>query len=81
MGYFCFHAGNRCAPVTKVQWLNTDANPLIIFTGGLPVDQIDEHHTVTVIQGADHVALDFTSPVVDFIPLLGEFCIYFFHDL
>jgi hypothetical protein len=65
-------AGNSCAAVTKVEWLNTDANPLIIFAGGLPVDQVDEHHTVTTIQGADHVTLDFTSPVVDFMAVTGE---------
>ena len=59
--------------MTKVKWLNTDANPLIIFSGGLPHDQSDEHHTVTVIQGADHVALDFTSPVVDFLAIAGTY--------
>lgn len=66
-----FFLGNNCSAVTKVRWLNTDANPLIIFSGGLPKDQADEHHTVTVIQGADHVALDFTSPVVDFVATTG----------
>ena len=53
--------------ITKVKWLNTDQNPLLVFAGGIPADQEDEHHTVTVIQGADHIALDFTSPVIDFI--------------
>lgn len=62
---------NNCVAVTKVKWLNTDANPLIIFAGGLPLDQADEHNTVTVIQGADHIALDFTSPVVDFVATSG----------
>ena len=64
-------AGNNCTAISNVKWLNTDANPLIIFAGGLPVDQAEEHHTVTTIQGADHVALDFTSPVVDFITISG----------
>ena len=63
--------GNECAPISKVRWLNTESNPLIIFSGGLPSDQVDEHHTVTVIQGADHVVLDFTSPVIDFIAVSG----------
>lgn len=73
--------GSNCIPVTKVKWLNTDANPLIVFSGGLPIDQADDHHTVTVIQGADHVALDFTSPVIDFVTITGEptfLCIFFF---
>ena len=68
-----FSTGNDCASVTKVQWLNTDSNPLIIFSGGLPNDQTEEHHTVTVIQGADHVVLDFTSAVVDFTTLSGNY--------
>ncbi len=58
--------------MSKIQWLNTDSNPLIIFSGGLPSDQADEHHTVTVIQGADHVVLDFTSAVVDFATVSGN---------
>lgn len=58
-------------PITKVEWLNTDGNPLIIFSGGLPSDQAEEHHTVTVIQGGDHVVLDFTSPVMDFLSITG----------
>jgi len=58
--------------VTKIRWLNTDAHPLIICAGGLPVEQDEEHHTVTVVQGADHTALDFSSPVVDFVPIIGE---------
>ncbi len=65
------YVGNNCTAITKVKWLNTDANPLIVFTGGLPMDQVDEHHTVTTIQGADHVALDFTSPVIDFVTVSG----------
>ena len=55
-----------------MKWLNSDANPLIIFSGGLAMDQTDEHNTVTIIQGADHIALDFTSPVVDFTTVSGQ---------
>lgn len=68
----CSSGSNNCAAVTKVKWMNTDANPLIVFAGGLPLDQADEHNTVTVIQGADHIALDFTSPVVDFVAVAGQ---------
>jgi lethal(2) giant larvae protein len=63
---------NSCSKISKISWLNTDANPLLIFTGGLPADDEDEHHTVTVIQGADHIALDFTSPVVDYVTVIDE---------
>ena len=66
--------------MTKVKWLNTDANPLIVCCGGLSVDQEEEHHTVTVVHGADHIALDFTSPVVDFVPVVGMCTISFVND-
>ena len=56
-------------PITKIKWLNTDQNPMLVFAGGIPSEQEDEHHTVTVIQGADHIALDFTSNVIDFITI------------
>lgn len=56
-------------PVAKIKWLNTDSNPLLVFSGGIPHDQEDEHHTVTVVQGADHIALDFTSQVIDFVTI------------
>ena len=69
---YCVTGSNNCGAVCKVRWLNTDSNPLIIFAGGLPLDQADEHNTVTVIQGADHVALDFTSAVVDFVAVTGQ---------
>ncbi|KAL5473149.1 hypothetical protein EMCRGX_G027597 [Ephydatia muelleri] len=66
-----YHYGNTCAAITKIKWLNSDSSPLLVFAGGVPVEQDGEdHHTVSVMQGADHVALDFTSPVVDFITVL-----------
>ena len=67
------HTGDSgCMRINKIRWLNTDANPLLMFTGGLPEDQEDEHNALTVIQGADHIALDFTSAIVDFIPVIGR---------
>ena len=65
-------AGDASEPVTKVLWLNTDSNPLIVFSGGLPSEEASEHHTVTVLQGTEHVALDFSSPVLDFLAVTGE---------
>ena len=47
-----------------------------MFTGGLPEDQEDEHNALTVIQGADHIALDFTSAIIDFIPVTGRWDIH-----
>ena len=63
--------GDASEPVTKVLWLNTDSNPLIVFSGGLPSEEASEHHTVTVLQGTEHVALDFSSSVLDFVAVTG----------
>jgi hypothetical protein len=41
-------------------------NPLLIFTGGLSSEDVDYHHTLSVIQGNEHVVLDFSSNIVDF---------------
>ena len=73
-------SGNTCGPVTKISWLNTDANPLTLFSGGLPLDDNEDHNTVTVIQGTDHIALDFTSSVIDYVTVLGKtVCVYLYH--
>ena len=32
----------------------------------------DDHNTVTVIQGTEHVALDFSNKVLDFATVLGN---------
>ena len=46
-------------------------NPLLIFSGGLPQDHTGDHHAVTIMHGVEHVALDFSSPVVDMFPING----------
>ena len=42
---------------------------MLIFSGGLPQDHAGDHHAVTIMHGVDHVALDFSSPVVDMFPI------------
>ena len=42
--------------------------------GGLPYEDTDDHNTVTVLQGNEHVALDFTSEVVDYVTITGRHC-------
>ncbi len=44
-------------------------DPLIIFSGGMPRASYGDRHTVSVMQGQDHVVFDFTSRVVDFVTL------------
>jgi lethal(2) giant larvae protein len=43
------------------------SNPLVVFSGGMPRAEYGDKHTVTVMQGASHVALDFSSRVIDFV--------------
>lgn len=40
---------------------------MVIFSGGLPVEEEGDHHAVSIHHGANAVALDFTSPVLDFV--------------
>ena len=68
----CVGVGETCAPIKKISWLNTESKPVIIFSGGLPYEDTDDHNTVTVLQGTEHVALDFTSEVVDYMTVLGQ---------
>lgn len=51
--------------------MNTESKPAIVFSGGLPYEDTDDHNTVTVLQGNEHVALDFTSEVVDYVTMTG----------
>lgn len=48
------------------------SNPLVVFSGGMPRAAYGDRHTVTVMQGASHVALDFSSRVIDFLCTYGE---------
>ena len=64
-------SGETCASIKKITWLNTESKPVVVFSGGLPYEDTDDHNTVTVLQGNEHVALDFTSEVVDYITVSG----------
>ena len=41
----------------------------IIFSGGLPRASYGDKHTASIMQGSNHVVLDFTSKVIDFCTL------------
>jgi len=45
---------------------------MYIYCGGLPQDHSGDHHAITIMHGVQHVALDFSSPVVDIFTINGE---------
>ncbi|XP_065899647.1 LLGL scribble cell polarity complex component 2-like [Dysidea avara] len=59
------HYGENCEPISNIKWLDSEQNPMLIFCGGLPQEHSGDHHAITIMHGVQHVALDFSSPVVD----------------
>uniref|UniRef100_A0A7N8YP71 LLGL scribble cell polarity complex component 2 n=1 Tax=Mastacembelus armatus TaxID=205130 RepID=A0A7N8YP71_9TELE len=50
--------------------------PFLVFSGGMPRASYGDRHCITVIHGKTHVALDFTSRIIDFFsirPLNDDF--------
>ncbi|KAL5019307.1 hypothetical protein ScPMuIL_005029 [Solemya velum] len=56
-----------CKSISKLQWKTAKSDPFIIFSGGMPRASYGDRHTISIMQGSNHVVLDFTSKVVDFI--------------
>eukprot|EP00918_Siedleckia_nematoides_P010556 GHVU01023088.1.p1 GENE.GHVU01023088.1~~GHVU01023088.1.p1 ORF type:complete len:1053 (-),score=140.01 GHVU01023088.1:1527-4685(-) len=56
-----------CKSITKVQWKSTKTDPFIVFAGGMPRASYGDRHTLSIMQGANHTVLDFTSRVIDFV--------------
>ncbi|XP_025086835.1 lethal(2) giant larvae protein homolog 1-like isoform X2 [Pomacea canaliculata] len=57
-----------CKAINKLQWKTSKGGDFIIFSGGMPRASYGDRHTISVMQGDEnHVVLDFTSRVVDFI--------------
>ena len=42
---------------------------MVIFSGGVPSVDDQDHHTVSIHHGANAIALDFTSKIVDFLTI------------
>lgn len=40
--------------------------PFLLFSGGMPRASYGDRHCITVIHNKTHVALDFTSRIIDF---------------
>ena len=40
--------------------------PFLLFSGGMPRASYGDRHCISVIHGKTHVALDFTSRIIDY---------------
>lgn len=45
--------------------------PFLLFSGGMPRASYGDRHCITVIHSKIHVALDFTSRIIDFFTIRG----------
>ncbi|XP_023805172.1 lethal(2) giant larvae protein homolog 2 isoform X1 [Oryzias latipes] len=56
-----------CKAISKIMQLPTaEGPPFLLFSGGMPRASYGDRHCITVIHGKSHVALDFTSRIIDF---------------
>uniref|UniRef100_A0A6Q2YH66 Lethal giant larvae homologue 2 domain-containing protein n=1 Tax=Esox lucius TaxID=8010 RepID=A0A6Q2YH66_ESOLU len=56
-----------CKAISKVIQLPTKQGPpFLLFSGGMPRASYGDRHCITVIHSKTHVALDFTSRIIDF---------------
>ncbi|XP_017293370.1 LLGL scribble cell polarity complex component 2 isoform X1 [Kryptolebias marmoratus] len=56
-----------CKAITKIVQLPTEEGPpFLLFSGGMPRASYGDRHCITVIHSKTHVALDFTSRIIDF---------------
>uniref|UniRef100_A0A8C9TLB8 LLGL scribble cell polarity complex component 2 n=1 Tax=Scleropages formosus TaxID=113540 RepID=A0A8C9TLB8_SCLFO len=62
-----------CKAITKIIQLfcRSVLPPFLIFSGGMPRASYGDRHCISVISGKTHVALDFTSRIIDFF-VIGE---------
>jgi lethal(2) giant larvae protein len=58
-----------CKAITSLSWKSAKADSYIMFLGGMPRASYGDRHTLSVMQGVQHTVFDFTSRVVDFVPL------------
>uniref|UniRef100_A0A8C3GBF1 LLGL scribble cell polarity complex component 2 n=1 Tax=Cyclopterus lumpus TaxID=8103 RepID=A0A8C3GBF1_CYCLU len=56
-----------CKAISKIIQLPTEKGPpFLLFSGGMPRASYGDRHCITVIHSKTHVALDFTSRIIDF---------------
>uniref|UniRef100_A0A7N8X0R5 LLGL scribble cell polarity complex component 2 n=1 Tax=Mastacembelus armatus TaxID=205130 RepID=A0A7N8X0R5_9TELE len=62
--------GSYCRKLVCVS-LSVCRPPFLVFSGGMPRASYGDRHCITVIHGKTHVALDFTSRIIDFFVIRG----------
>uniref|UniRef100_A0AAR2JDT1 Lethal giant larvae homologue 2 domain-containing protein n=1 Tax=Pygocentrus nattereri TaxID=42514 RepID=A0AAR2JDT1_PYGNA len=56
-----------CKAISKILQISTrQGPPFLIFSGGMPRASYGDRHCISVIHSKTHVALDFTSRIIDF---------------
>ncbi|XP_066520875.1 LLGL scribble cell polarity complex component 2 isoform X2 [Hoplias malabaricus] len=56
-----------CKAITKILQISTrQGPPFLIFSGGMPRASYGDRHCISVIHSKTHIALDFTSRIIDF---------------
>ncbi|XP_051927011.1 LLGL scribble cell polarity complex component 2-like isoform X2 [Hippocampus zosterae] len=56
-----------CKAISKIIQLPTKKGaPFLFFSGGMPRASFGDRHCITIIHNKTHVALDFTSRIIDF---------------
>ncbi|KAK0149190.1 Lethal(2) giant larvae 2 [Merluccius polli] len=56
-----------CKAISKIVQLPTaEGPPFLLFSGGMPRASYGDRHCISVIHNKTHVALDFTSRIIDF---------------
>lgn len=48
-------------------FFSSASQPLTVFSGGMPRASYGDRHTVSIMQGDNHVVAELTSRVVDFL--------------
>uniref|UniRef100_UPI0037E8AAC8 LLGL scribble cell polarity complex component 2 isoform X1 n=1 Tax=Semicossyphus pulcher TaxID=241346 RepID=UPI0037E8AAC8 len=62
-----------CKAISKIVQLPIEEGPpFLLFSGGMPRASYGDRHCITVIHGKTHVALDFTSRIIDFFAIRGR---------
>ncbi|XP_018424093.1 PREDICTED: lethal(2) giant larvae protein homolog 2-like isoform X2 [Nanorana parkeri] len=58
----------RCKAIGKITWLTARrTSPYIVFQGGMPMASYGDRHSISVVNGSQQVAFDFTSRIIDHI--------------
>uniref|UniRef100_A0A8C3B0S9 LLGL scribble cell polarity complex component 2 n=1 Tax=Cyclopterus lumpus TaxID=8103 RepID=A0A8C3B0S9_CYCLU len=64
--------GEEPTAISKIIQLPTEKGPpFLLFSGGMPRASYGDRHCITVIHSKTHVALDFTSRIIDFFAIRG----------